>query len=40
MELLREIVQQQTELHESEAMTMQWEAQLALRARDFGPEDV
>jgi len=40
MELLRESVQQQVELHESEAMTMQWEAQLALRARDFGPEDV
>jgi serine/threonine-protein kinase len=40
MELLREAVQQQVELHESEAMTMQWEAQLALRARDFGPEDV
>jgi len=40
MELLREAVQQQVELHESESMTMQWEAQLALRARDFGPEDV
>jgi len=40
MKLLREAVQEQVELHESEAMTMQWEAQLALRARDFGPEDV
>ena len=40
MELLREAIRQQVELHESEAMTMQWEAQLALRARDFGPEDV
>jgi serine/threonine-protein kinase len=40
MELLREAVQQQAELQESEAMTMQWEAQLALRARSFGPQDV
>lgn len=40
MDLLREAVQQQVALHESEAMTMQWEAQLALRARSFGPEDV
>lgn len=40
MELLCEAVQQQVELHESAAMTMQWEAQLALRARSFGPEDV
>ncbi|WP_158623964.1 serine/threonine-protein kinase [Corallococcus llansteffanensis] len=40
MELLREAVQQQVERRGSESMTMQWEAQLALRARSFGPEDV
>jgi serine/threonine protein kinase len=37
MELLREAVQEQVELHESESMTMQWEAQLALRAAPSAP---